>query len=203
MNITLEALIQEHKERIIQLKYEPDPPGCWGFSYYYYNDSESYQKWLATTKRFISIKYPNDKDVNEFDSISKEELGPEQQKRLLAILEAFAALPTVIPDNRTTQISEKRGKGEDAINFITTINNSNSQSQSQEQSMAVELFIEAIKDDLTGRQIKELKSVVAEADNDLHKARPSIIAKLKEFGADVASNIVANILTNPMIWGGL
>ena len=203
MNIRLEALIQEHKERIIQLKYEPDPPGCWGFSYYYYNDSESYQKWLATTKRFISIKYPNDKDVNEFDSISKERLAPEQQKRLLAILEAFAVLPTVIPDNRTTQITEKKGKEKDAINVVTTINNSNSQSQSQEQSLAVELFIEAIKDDLTGRQIKELKSVVAEADNDLQKARPGVLAKLKEFGTDVASNIVANLLTNPMIWGGL
>lgn len=202
-DITLKSLIQEHKERIEQLKYKPDPPGCWGFSYYYYDDSELYQKWLATTKRFISIKYPNDKDVNEFDSISKEELGPEQQKRLLAILEAFALLPTVIPDNRITQVTEKKGKGEDAINVITTINNSNSQSQSQEQAIAVELFIEAIKDDLTGRQIKELKSVVAEADNDLQKARPGIIAKLKEFGTDVASNIVANILTNPMIWGGL
>ena len=176
-DITLESLIQEHKGRIAQLKYEPDPPGCWGFSYYYYNDSESYQKWLATTKRFISIKYPNDKDVNEFDSISKETLGPELQKRLLAILEAFAALPTVIPDNRTTQITEKKGKGKDAINFITTINNSNSQSQSQEQSLAVELFIEAIKDDLTGRQIKELKSVVAESDNDLQKARPGILCQ--------------------------
>lgn len=202
-DITLESLIQEHKDRIAQLKYKPGPPSCWGFSYYYYDDSESYQKWLATTKRFISIKYPNDKDVNEFDSISKEKLGPEQQKRLLAILEAFAALPTIIPDNRTTQITEKKGKGKDAINVITTINNSNSQSQSQEQSLAVELFIEAIKDDLTGRQIKELKSVVAEADNDLQKARSGILAKLKEFGADVASNIVANLLTNPMIWGGL
>lgn len=202
-DITLKSLIQEHKERIEQLKYKPDPPGCWGFSYYYYDDSELYQKWLATTKRFISIKYPNDKDVNEFDSISKEELGPEQQKRLLAILEAFALLPTVIPDNRITQVTEKKGKGEDAINVITTINNSNSQSQSQEQAIAVELFIEAIKDDLTGRQIKELKSVVAEADNDLQKARPGIIAKLKEFGTDVASNIVANLLTNPVIWGGL
>ena len=67
----------------------------------------------------------------------------------------------------------------------------------------MELFVEAIKDDLTGRQIKELKAVVAEADNDLQKARPGILAKLKEFGADVASNIVASLLTNPMIWGGL
>lgn len=203
MSITLEALIQEHKERITQLKFKPDPPDCWGFSYYYYDDSESYQKWLATTKRFISIKYPNDKDVNEFDSISKEDLAPEQQKRLLAILEALTVLPTVIPDNRTIQVTDKKGKGKDAINVVTTINNSNTQSQSQEQSLAVELFIEAIKDDLTGRQIKELKAVVADADNDLQKARPGILAKLKEFGADVASNIVANLLTNPMIWGGL
>ena len=201
--ITLESLIQEHKERIKLLKYKPDPPGCWGFSYYYYDDSESYQRWLATTKRFIGIKYSNDKDVNEFEFISKEKLGPEQQKQLLAILEAFAVLPTVIPDNRTKQATEKKGTEKDAINVVTTINNSNSQSQSQEQSLAVELFIEAIKDDLTGRQIKELKSVVAEADNDLQKARPGILAKLKEFGSDVTSNIVANLLTNPTIWSGL
>ena len=200
-NITLESLIQEHKERIKQLKYKPNPPGCWGFSYYYYEDSESYQKWLARTKRFIGIKYPNDKDVNEFETISKLEFGPEQQKKLLAILEAFSVLPTIIPDNKTSL--EKDGKKKDAINVTTTINNTNNQSQSQEQSLAVELFIEAIKDDLTGRQIKELKTVVKDADNDLQKAKPSILAKLKEFGTDVASNIVANILTNPIIWGGL
>ena len=73
-DITLETLIQELKERIGLLKFKPNPPGCIGFSYYYYDDSETYQKWLATTKRFISIKYPNDKDVNEFESISKETL---------------------------------------------------------------------------------------------------------------------------------
>lgn len=202
-DITLESLIQEHKERIIQLKYKPSPQGCIGFGYYYYDNSESYQRWLATTRRYIGIKYPNDKDVNEFETISKERLGPEQQKRLLAILEAFTVLPTVIPDNRTTQITGEKSKGKDAINVVTTINNSNTQSQSQGQSVAVELFLDAIRDDLTGRQIKELKAVVVEADNDLQKARPGILSKIKEFGSDVASNIVANLLTNPMIWGGL
>lgn len=202
-DITLESLIQEHKERIIQLKYKPSPQGCIGFGYYYYDNSESYQRWLATTRRYIGIMYPNDKDVNEFETISKERLGPEQQKRLLAILEAFTVLPTVIPDNRTTQITGEKSKGKDAINVVTTINNSNTQSQSQGQSVAVELFLDAIRDDLTGRQIKELKAVVVEADNDLQKARPGILSKLKEFGSDVASNIVANLLTNPMIWGGL
>ncbi len=201
--ITLESLIQEHKERIRLLKFKPNPRGCLGLAHYYYDNSESYQKWLATTKRYIGIKYPNDRDVNEFESISKEKLGPEQQKRLLAILEAFVLLPTVIPDKDTTQATEKKGKGRDAINVVTTINSTNSQTQCQEQSLAIELFIEAIKDDLTGKQIKELKAVVAEADNDLEKARPSIIEKLKSFGSDVASNIIANILTNPAIWNGL
>lgn len=202
--ITLESLIQEQRDRIQQLQYKPNPPGCIGFAYYYYADNDGYQKWLATTKRYLGINFPNDKDVTEFDSISREEISPEQQRILLAILDAFASLPSIIPDTRITEITEKKGKGRDAINVTTTINNSNQQSQDQNQgqALAVELFIEAIKDDLTGRQIKELKQIVAEADNDLQKARPGIIEKLKSFGSDVTSNIIANILTNPIIWGG-
>ena len=194
--ITLESLIQEHKDRIPTLRYG----GC--FSLYDYPDMSEYQNWLAKTKRFLNINYPNDKYVDEFESISNEQLYPEQQNKLRAILEAFAILPDVITDNSKTNINGK-GRGREAINVTTTINNTNSQTQSQEQSLAVELFIEAIKDDLTGRQIKELKAVVEEADNDLQKAHPGILAKLKEFGVDVTSNIIANILTNPIIWGGL
>lgn len=198
MNITLEALIQEHKERIPLLQENSKI-----ITYYEYPDMDAYHKWTATTIRFINIKFPNDKYVSEFESISDERITPWQQTQLLAILEALSLLPTIIPNNRTTQVNEKKDKGKDAINVVTTINNSNSQTQNQEQTLAMKLFIEAIKDDLTGRQIKELKAVVADADNDLQKARPGILAKLKEFGADVASNIVANLLTNPMIWGGL
>lgn len=198
MNITLEALIQEHKERIPLLQENSKI-----ITYYEYPDMDVYHKWTATTIRFINIKFPNDKYVSEFESKSNERITPWQQAQLLAILEALSLLPTIIPNNRTTQVNEKKDKGKDAINVVTTINNSNNQTQNQEQTLAMELFIEAIKDDLTGRQIKELKSVVAEADNDLQKARPGILTKLKEFGADVASNIVANLLTNPMIWGGL
>lgn len=195
-DITLESLIQEHKER---LPYLRDIGNL--LSYYEYLDMEEYHRWLATAIRYIEIEYPNDKYVLEFCEVSKQDICPDQQRKLLAILEAFAVLPTVILDNRTTQMTEKKDK--DAINVVTTINNSNTQSQSQEQSLAVELFLDAIRNDLTGRQIKELKSIVADADNDLQKARSGILTKLKEFGADVTSNIVANILTNPMIWAGL
>ena len=194
-NITLESLIKEHKDRIQTLqkaKY-----------YYEYPDMMAYNRWLATTIRYIELEYPNDKYVAEFCAISKMDICPDRQQMMIAILEALTLLPTVIPNNSAMHTSDKMVQGKDAINVTTNINNTNSQSQNQEQSLAVELFIEAIKDDLTGRQIKELKSVVAEADNDLQKARPGVLAKLKEFGADVASNIVANLLTNPMIWSGL
>ena len=193
-NLTLESLIKEHKDRIPSLRNLGDA-FC---PYYEYPNMEAYHIWLATTQRYMEIHYPKDKQIIEFESTSKEVIFPNQQNKLLAILEAFALLPTVI----TTQARNKKSE-RDSINVTTTINNTNNQSQIQEQSLTVNLFLEAIKDDLTGRQIKELKAVVSDADNDLQKARPNILAKLKEFGNDVASNIVANILTNPIIWGGL
>ena len=187
--ITLESLIQEHKALIDTI---------WRRQYsYYFGDHQAYEYWLAKTLRYLSTNFANDKQVVEFDSISQGLLSKKQQQKMLAILEALALLPNPIP------VAKTRTKVDTKTDMNITINNTNSQSQSQEQSLVVELFIEAVKDDLTGRQIKELKSVVTEADNDLQKARPGIIAKLKEFGTDVASNIVANILTNPMIWGGL
>ena len=196
MSVTLNSLIKEQRERIPSLQNVGYMTLC-----YEYPNMEEYYNWLATAKRYIGINYPNDKDIVEFERVSNIDISPDQQRMLLAILEAFAVLPTIIPDNKTSL--EKNVKRKDAINVTTTINNTNSQSQNQEQSLAVELFIEAIKDDLTGRQIKELKAVVEESDNDLQKARPGILDKLRSFGTDVASNIVANILTNPMIWGGL
>ena len=194
MSITLEELIQEHKERIKILRYHREA----FIPYYDYENMETYHLWIEKTKRYIRQNFSNDPAVKEFETLSSKEVEPEQQRRLGAIIEAFAIIPASELQKRTKSSKKEVGEG---VNI--TINNTNSQSQNQEQSLAVELFIEAIKDDLTGRQIKELKSVVAEADNDLQKARSGILAKLKEFGADVASNIVANLLTNPMIWGGL
>lgn len=196
--ITLESLIEEQRARIPQLEYVPSPPGCIGFAYYRYKNPDEYQKWLAKANRFIGIHFPNDKDVIEFEEIGKKKLSPSQQQQLLAILEALSCLPTVISkeDNKVT------GK-QSGITVNTNINNTNSQSQSQEQSMAVDMFLEAIKDDLTGRQLKELKEVIAESGHDKKQARNGIIAKLKSFGSDVTSNIVANIITNPLIWSSL
>lgn len=189
--ITLDMLISELKEMIPTLQYSDS-----FVPYYEYKDMGKYEKWLAAAKRFLSIHFPNDKYVLEFEETSKKNLWIDQQQRLLAILEAFADLPTIVPQKNNK-------KTERGVNITTNINNTNNQSQSQEQSLAINFFLEAIKDDLTGRQLKELKDVIAESGSNKEKAREGIIAKLKSFGSDVASNIVANIITNPLIWSSL
>lgn len=186
--ITLDSLIKEFRERIPKIQYIPDY-----IPYYEYRDMEQYEKWLAAAKRFLNINFPEDKYVSEFEEISKKRLGPKQQQRMLAILEAFSNLPTVVPQSN----KEQNNKG---VNITANFNNTNSQSQSQEQTTAINIFQEAIKDDLTGRQLKEIIEIIKESGDDKKKMRNGIIEKLKSFGSDVASNIVANILTNPAIW---
>lgn len=195
-DITIQNLITEHQNRMPHLRFYSDSM----IPYYEYPDMDSYYSWREKAKRLIEINYPGDKHIEEFERISNQDIDPDQQKKLLAILEAFDALPIVIP---CTKSSIKQDHKQSPINVTTNINNSNSQTQNQQQSLAVELFLEAIKDDLTGRQIKELKEVVADAGDNVEKARPGIVEKLKSFGTDVASNIVANLLINPAIWGGL
>lgn len=189
-DINIQNLIAEHTNRMPHLKYYDDVM----IPYYEYPDMDSYYCWLAKAERFLEINYPDDKYIADYERISNQNIDPDQQKKLLTILEAFAALPIAIP--RTKPSPKKQGNELGPINVTTNINNSNSQTQSQQQSLTVELFLDVIKDNLMGRQIKELKAMVAEADNNMEKARPRIIAQLNSFGADVASNIVANRLTN-------
>lgn len=190
----LQKLIEEQEKRIPYLQ-KHGPVGNNNLFTYSYDDKEGeYIFWLTKTQRLLEILFPNDKHINEFIEISNNcDLSPFQQNSLLAILKAFMTFPTIVP----TQLEQQK---QDMITINNTNANSNTQSQSQEQALAIHLFIEAIKDNLTGRQIKELKEIVAEADNDLQKARPNILTKLKEFGIDVISNVLTNVLTNPTIW---
>lgn len=76
------------------------------------------------------------------------------------------------------------------------------QNQNQETKVNLQFFIEAIRDELTGSQQKEIQQIIDETETDASTKKSRIIDKLKSFGGDVASNIVANILTNPGLYGG-
>ena len=177
---TLQSLIKKHKKRIKTLRETQVG--------YDYPDMQAYYDWVEISKRYLKLHFPGDQSVVEFCKLSEERISRDQQEKLLSILNAFVVIPQIIKNNIQM---EKEG-----TKVNVTVNNNNSQSQNQEQSMVVQQFLDAFRDELTGRQLKELRSVIAESDNDLHKAKPKIIDKLMEFGGNVASNILATLLTN-------
>ncbi len=193
---TLEALIKERKERIPQLRKILPPPGVIMLSYYIYEDNSHYIKWLKRTKRFLDTQFPGDKDVDNFERISKEELCPEQQEELLAILEVFLEYPDIVE-------KEKPNRSNRNININNNISNTNTQSQQQSQQQSIEILVKALEDQLSVTQLKEIKQIVVEEKGDLEKAKPKLIEKIKSFGENVASNILANIICNPTIWSCL
>lgn len=72
----------------------------------------------------------------------------------------------------------------------------------QNQSIKVDLnlILGSLKDELTGNQLKDIQQILDSPEEPKGK-KNKIIEKLKSFGGDVASNILANILTNPQIFG--
>ena len=105
----------------------------------------------------------------------------------------FLELPNVI--KKDVKVQQTKG-----INIQNNISNTNTQSQKQSQQQTIEILIKALEDQLTISQVKEIKQVVAEEKGNLEKAKPKVIDKVKAFGENVASNILANIITNPIIW---
>lgn len=167
-------------------------------SYYSYADTinQQYIRWKEKTKRFLETNFPEDKHIAEFERLCNErDLDPDQQERLVAILEAFVDFPSII---KRAENSSHNG-----VNVNTTISNTNTQSQQQAQQQSIEILIKALEDQLSVSQLKEIKQVVEEAKGDLEKAKPKLIDKIKSFGENVASNILANIIANPAIWSML
>ena len=102
----------------------------------------------------------------------------------MGILRAIKLLPEepepTIKENRSTNI---------------TINNT--------QKVVVNLFTEAIKDEITGKDYKALKEILKNYEREPEKTKSKLFDKLKGLGSDVLTNIVANIMTNPNVYGGI
>ena len=187
----LEALIQEQRYRIPKLKREVG-----AFAYYVYESSvkEGYIKWRENAKRFLEINFTGDSYIDDFKETCDKKITPNQQNKLLAILEAFEKYPQVI--ERSKMLNQSAN-----INIHSNISNTNTQNQSQSQE--IKILLNCLEDELSVKQLKELKQVVDEEKGDLEKAKPKVIDKIKSFGENVASNILANIITNPAIWSCL
>jgi hypothetical protein len=99
-------------------------------------------------------------------------------------------LEACISELETFGTPEKENSDKGGINI--TVN--------QSQTVNVSLLVSALENELTGSQLKELKQIMNSKETPENK-KEKLTDKLKSFGKDVATNVLASILTNPNIWG--
>lgn len=194
--ITIESLIEQGNQILHGIQYVPSRSGVSRlFSVHSLADESAYERWKNIVLRYLHTEYPKDISVKDFrvsaEKFEKNYYSPLEMKKMIGILESVKAFPSKIDD-----IETKQSKAPSIV-----INNTNSQTQNQ--VLNVDLFTKAVEDVLTASQIKELKKVVEEENGDVTKAKPKLIEKLKSFGENLSSNIVANIITHPSIWVSL
>ena len=160
----------------------------------YINDAPNYAKWKEKCKRFLNLNFESDKYIENFEKNCAVYDNSHTHNELIGILEAFKDMPSII--------QKPTSKSKNTPTTVVNVNQKQQQEQSQSQEIAIHIFLEAIKDELKGKQLKEIKAIIAE-EPEPEKAKSKVIEKLKSFGEDVLTNIVANVITNPTIWGGL
>ncbi|PZR11683.1 MAG: hypothetical protein DI539_20390 [Flavobacterium psychrophilum] len=83
----------------------------------------------------------------------------------------------------------------------TNITLNQNQNQNQSQTVNINLIWESIKEELTGKQAREIEEIINNPEDESEVKKIKVLDKIKSFGLDVASNIVAGLLTNPAIYG--
>ena len=190
----LESLIQEGNEIFKTISYVKAPSGIIRmFDVYKVEDEIRYQTWKSKSIRFLNVNFKDDTESTAFveaaNSFDKSHYTPKYLKEMVGILISFKEIPNNIKRKENVKQTPPSA---------VTVNINQSQTQNQE----INLFIEAISDELTGKQYKELQSIAQEESNP-DTLKQKIVEKLKSFGGDVLSNIVANIITNPSVWNSM
>lgn len=158
----------------------------------YYTKENAFVKQAEVLHQFITALQTKKKDKNPlYTRCNTKDIAFDLKALIDAVKDEIATIG--LPNSTKTQTTK-------GIQITNTL--SQSQNQSQEQNVIVKILLEAIKDELTDKQRKELLSIAQAAKNS-KEAHKSIMEKLKEYGESVSASIVANILTNPDVWATL
>lgn len=160
--------------------------------------ANEYNIWVETVLRFLNKTMPGDMAINRFQKLTEHFYSGYCHKNefddILSVLKGVEAIPSRTVD--TSALVKQENK---SINVTTNVSQNQEQHQVQKQKMIADIFFDSIKDELTGKQRKELLAIANEF-KDPKEAYTNVVEKLKGFGIDVSANIVANILTNPTVW---
>lgn len=159
----------------------------------FYNPQDTQLTTADKLKRYILIL-----EKKKCNAISSE---PRCNVHDIAV-DTITLCDTIIAEIKALGIPTRKSVNDNSVNVHTNVTQSQDQKQSQRQEVIIKILIEAVKDELTGKQRKELLEITKET-MDPKEAHKSILNKLKEFGKGVSANIIANIMTNPLVWQNL
>lgn len=181
-------LISKGEEFSDMITYVPPSQNHFrGLSVYTTNENEKYHEWQSMVQRFIKTYYSS--DLDDLKDATKK-LSPENHQKILGILKAIQKMPFEPVKQSTSQNSTSNN-----ISIIT--------SQNLNNQINTNLLVDAFKSELSGKELNAIKEILRDLDKDPEKTKTKLIEKLKSFGSDVLSNIAANIISNPSIFGGL
>lgn len=153
------------------------------------NESERYKIWLSSVQRFIKLNYNEDLDeINELAKNMYDRTIKGNHQKILGVLKAIKLMPQKMIEKVDNYIP------------IISIDNRNIQSQSQSQTQVIDIILETIKSGLTDRQREEIKEIIEKYKNEPQNAKSVVFERIKSFGYDIASNVLANVITNPNVW---
>lgn len=157
-------------------------------------ESGNYNLWIERVVRYLGQTVPEDISIERFMHYSRQ-INPSYCHKssfegLLNILRAVEELPDIV----TADDLIHRKKDDNKISIHTNVK----QEQTQNQTQAVNVLENTLKDSFAPYQLEELKEIL-KTDQPREDKRKSLMEKLKSFGSDVASGVMANILSNPEV----
>lgn len=113
--------------------------------------------------------------------------------------DAKILLESLMLDIQKFGLEESKKRDADTDKIHVNVNQHNSQAQTTNVNISLEILLDSFKGELRNSEIEELKEILESEDAPKAKKK-NFFNKIKSFGSDVASNILANILTNPQVY---
>lgn len=157
-------------------------------------ESSKYYLWVERVVRYLGQTIPEDISIERF-MLHSRQVNPSfchkaSFEGLLNILRAVEELPDIVTNDDLVH----RKKDDDKISIHTNVK----QEQNQKQSQTVNVLETALQDSFAPFQLNELKEIL-KSDQSKEDKRKNLMEKLRSFGSDVASGVLANILSNPAV----
>ena len=167
--------------------------------------SEQFNSWQKSTiLTLINIYSESDKRVKSLEEIQSYvfyfDSGIDRTQK--AVNESKELIENLIKDIQDFGIPQKQTHSESKSGVNINVHQNNTQTQTTSINIDLNIFLNVFKGELRNSELEELKEIL-DSEFDEKVKKKNFFEKIKSFGSDVASNILASLMTNPDVYNQL